>query len=317
MYRLKSYLHYRVNNNQIEIYSLKKKYKFNLKYKSFFEKIKNGILTSLEMEIYKKLIDFLNSENLLVLNQEYPNNSYKNNFYYYEAYTQNPLEIHKKFKNYSIGIIGCGGIGSMLVDQLIGINIKNIVLVDFDIIDISNLNRQFCFNPDDVGKLKTNILEKYCHSKKKDLNISTIKRKILSSKDLDDLKSMDLIINAADSPHNLGDIIINFCSAHKIDYISCGVGLYSGYIGPFLDFSTKKYKKITFEKSRLNNKFIKELNPVKGSLGITNSLVSNILANEIFNYNINGRSNCLKKIIKINFKNYDIELINLEGEICK
>lgn len=42
-------------------------------------------------------------------------------------------------------IIGCGALGSMVAMQLAGAGIGNITIVDFDTIDVSNLQRQFFF----------------------------------------------------------------------------------------------------------------------------------------------------------------------------
>lgn len=62
----------------------------------------------------------------------------------------------------SIGIAGCGGIGSNVAMYLIRSGIQHLRFVDFDVVEPSNLNRQFYFK-DQVGlpkvdALKTNLL---------------------------------------------------------------------------------------------------------------------------------------------------------------
>ncbi|AFN82600.1 SUMO ubiquitin activating enzyme E1 subunit UBA2 [Encephalitozoon romaleae SJ-2008] len=51
-------------------------------------------------------------------------------------------------------VIGCGGIGCELLKLLAKQNLRSITLIDCDTIDLSNLNRQFLFNRDDIGKNK-------------------------------------------------------------------------------------------------------------------------------------------------------------------
>ena len=65
-----------------------------------------------------------------------------------------------KIKTKHILVIGLGGVGSYVVESLIRSGIENITIVDFDKIDISNLNRQLMTNLNNIGKLKTDEIEK-------------------------------------------------------------------------------------------------------------------------------------------------------------
>ena len=66
----------------------------------------------------------------------------------------------KKLKNSSVLIIGLGGLGSPLLQYLCTSGIGSIGLVDFDKIELSNLNRQIIYGTSDVGKNKTDIARK-------------------------------------------------------------------------------------------------------------------------------------------------------------
>lgn len=74
-----------------------------------------------------------------------------------------------------IGIAGAGGIGSNVAVHLVRTGIKNLKIADFDIIDESNLNRQFYFH-DQIGlskveTLKNNLLSIDPHGNFKTENI--------------------------------------------------------------------------------------------------------------------------------------------------
>lgn len=60
-------------------------------------------------------------------------------------------------------IVGCGGLGTNAAVHLAGAGIGRLLLVDFDTVEERNLNRQFFYTKDDVGKEKCKVLaERLC-----------------------------------------------------------------------------------------------------------------------------------------------------------
>jgi len=66
--------------------------------------------------------------------------------------------IHQKLKAAVVGIAGLGGLGSNTAVALARIGVGKLVLVDFDVVEPSNLNRQQYF-VDQIGMLKTEALQ--------------------------------------------------------------------------------------------------------------------------------------------------------------
>ena len=69
-------------------------------------------------------------------------------------------QITKKIAESKVLVVGAGGIGCELVKALSMSGFKDVVVIDLDTIDISNLNRQFLFRREHVGKSKSTCLEK-------------------------------------------------------------------------------------------------------------------------------------------------------------
>lgn len=67
----------------------------------------------------------------------------------------------QKLQQTSILIVGCGGLGNTVATSLAGSGIGEVHLVDFDIVEVTNLHRQLFFTLDDVGKPKAEVLGKY------------------------------------------------------------------------------------------------------------------------------------------------------------
>jgi len=75
-----------------------------------------------------------------------------------EIFTRNVPRVRTILKGRKIGIAGCGGLGSNLALNLARMGADTFVLVDFDKIEPSNLNRQFYFY-DQVGLPKAEALK--------------------------------------------------------------------------------------------------------------------------------------------------------------
>lgn len=66
-------------------------------------------------------------------------------------------QIKEHLKEKTVGIAGCGGLGSNCAVALARVGIGNLVIADFDVVEYSNLNRQYYFY-DQVGSSKVTSL---------------------------------------------------------------------------------------------------------------------------------------------------------------
>ena len=58
-------------------------------------------------------------------------------------------------KSKTVLVVGLGGVGGYVVENLIRSGIENIILVDYDTISLSNLNRQIISTRENIGNKKT------------------------------------------------------------------------------------------------------------------------------------------------------------------
>ena len=77
-------------------------------------------------------------------------------------------------KTKTILIIGLGGVGGYATESLIRSGIGKLILVDNDVIDITNLNRQIISNHENIDKRKVDEWEKRAKSINPDINIKKI-----------------------------------------------------------------------------------------------------------------------------------------------
>lgn len=89
-------------------------------------------------------------------------------------------ETVAKIEKARVLIAGLGGVGGSLFEGLIRLGVKEIVVVDMDRVDLSNLNRQTLYVSDNVGKLKTECARAFAQSVNKLTNVSVISDKIVT-----------------------------------------------------------------------------------------------------------------------------------------
>ncbi len=67
-----------------------------------------------------------------------------------------------KLKNSTVAVFGLGGVGSYVVEALVRAGIGSLVLVDGDVIDPSNINRQLYALQSTIGRDKAEIARERC-----------------------------------------------------------------------------------------------------------------------------------------------------------
>ena len=127
---------------------------------------------------------------------------------YYEQIQIFGEEVQKKLNSLKVFLVGVGAIGCEYLKNfaMMGISSDNngaLTITDFDKIEISNLNRQFLFRENDIGKFKSEVAEYYTKKMNNSINILTHKNfvgfeteNIFSDKFWDE---QDIIFNAVDN----------------------------------------------------------------------------------------------------------------------
>ena len=77
----------------------------------------------------------------------------------------------KKILNAKVLIIGIGGLGCPLLTYLAASGVGKIGIVDFDKVEISNLNRQTLFSNNDIGKFKVDQAQSIINKTNKKISV--------------------------------------------------------------------------------------------------------------------------------------------------
>ena len=147
------------------------------------------------------------------------------------------LAGQKKIFAANVLIVGLGGLGCPLLTYLVSSGVGKIGIVDFDKVEISNLNRQTLFNPGDVGKFKVDQAKKAINKINKKIKIISFKKKITFKNIKKILSSFDIICDGTDN-YNSRYLINDYCVKNKKILISSAISKFDGQLMKF-DFKKK------------------------------------------------------------------------------
>jgi molybdopterin/thiamine biosynthesis adenylyltransferase/rhodanese-related sulfurtransferase len=109
------------------------------------------------------------------------------------------MEGQLKLKAARVLLIGTGGLGAPLGLYLTAAGVGHIGLVDFDVVDFTNLQRQITFGTGDVGKPKTLAAFARLSDLNPDIQIATYETKLTSENALELFKDYDIIVDGTDN----------------------------------------------------------------------------------------------------------------------
>ncbi len=110
------------------------------------------------------------------------------------------LNNYDKVKKLSVLVLGIGGVGGYVVESLVRMGIAKIILVDYDTVDITNINRQIIALNSTIGQYKVDVFEKRINDINPNCTVIKLKEKItLENIDMLFNDDVDYIIDACDT----------------------------------------------------------------------------------------------------------------------
>lgn len=154
---------------------------------------------------------------------------------FFESLTEHPEDSQRRLCAARVAVVGVGGIGSVVLQHLLGAGVRKFLLVDGDTVEPSNLNRQFLYSPGDVGRPKVDVVSEYLGAYD-DVDLTVLPEYVRGPGQLEQLHwGPDSVVGAADHPPGaIHDWLGAYARASGAGYLSCGVGVHRGYWGPLV-----------------------------------------------------------------------------------
>lgn len=166
--------------------------------------------SEIDVELYLETLKELNLiekhffyENVL---GQYDVDRWSRNFEFFNTlipYGSSKYDIQKILASSKVCLLGCGGLGSHILLELAALGIKGLVIVDFDKIELSNLNRQILYKEEDIGLKKVTTAKTRALEFSPTMDIKSIDLRISSAEDIKKIiVDRELVICVADKPRN-------------------------------------------------------------------------------------------------------------------
>ena len=135
----------------------------------------------------------------------------------------------KKLLSSKISLIGLGALGSSAAYYLAAAGVGTLQIIDFDIVEISNLHRQILHFTEDINRKKTTSAASKLNLLNPDCNIEIINDRITPQNSKDLLRGSDFVIEGSDNiPTKM--LINDTCISLKIPFTIAGVLRFHGQI---------------------------------------------------------------------------------------
>ena len=181
-------------------------------------------------------------------------------------------QIKERLKSKTVGIAGCGGLGSNCAISLARAGIGTLIIADFDVVSESNLNRQYYFHSQ-IGLKKVDALRENISGIEPGIKIFPFEIRLARNNITRVFKDCDVIIEAFDLADQKEILIETVLSEMPEKYMVVGIGM-AGW-GKNELIHTRKIGKMFIcgdEVSEIDN----ELPPIAPRVGIVANMQANV-----------------------------------------
>ena len=145
----------------------------------------------------------------------------------------------RKLKSARVAIVGAGGIGSAVIPALAGAGIGKLTIIDDDVVDRTNLQRQPIFRDDQIGQAKAALAADFVRALNPGLGVLAIEDRLTSDNAEEILSGHDLAIDGCDNFATrliVGDMLTKL----RIPLVSAAAVQFQGQVALFRGWEADK-----------------------------------------------------------------------------
>lgn len=228
-------------------------------------------------------------------------------------------EGQEKLLRAKVLVIGAGGLGSPVLFYLAAAGVGNIGVADFDVVELSNLQRQVIHNEKNLGQKKVESAKEKIQTLNEDVNLEIFDEKINLQNLTQMVKKYDFVLDSTDNfPTRF--IINEVCFKEKKPLIFAAVKGFLGQISVFKAFKDNNPCYACFNTNIVDENFSLPLSE-KGILGSVAGTIGALQATTTIKEILNIGESLVGKILIFDFLKNDFRKVNLKKnpncQVCK
>lgn len=150
-------------------------------------------------------------------------------------------EDQLKLATSSVAIVGCGGLGGYIAEELARIGVGRLVLIDGDRLEVSNLNRQIMATELNIGQWKVEAARDRLQSVNSEVHIEVVRDWFEEEKGPELFRAVDLVCDALDS-RETRVMLERVCHQMELPLVYASIAGWFGQLGVSMpgDFSVSR-----------------------------------------------------------------------------
>lgn len=219
------------------------------------------------------------------------------------------LSAQEKLAESSVLVVGAGGLGCPVLQILVSSGIGAIGIVDFDIVEMNNLHRQFLYDEQDVGTPKVIAAVEQLNKMNADTEIAAFQEKITTANVFSIIHNFDVIVDCTDN-FTTRYLLNDACSLLKKPLVYASIFRHEGQISVF---NVEKDNQVTSYRDLFpippDQNEVPDCNEA-GVLPSHSAVIGAFQANEVIKLLIGSDEVLIHKLLTFNTRNYQSMMVN-------
>ena len=207
----------------------------------------------------------------------------------------------EKLKNARVLVVGAGRLGCPVLQYLAAAGVGTICIVDFDVVDETNLQRQILYSTNDIGKSKAEIASGKISDLNPFIRVETVNRKLETTNALNLISNYDIIVDCSDN-FETRYLINDACVLLDKPFVYAGIHKFEGQLSVF------NYKNSAGGAGPTYRCTFPEMHPeetllncsLTGVIGTLPGIIGTLQANEVIKMITGLGEICSGKILQMN-----------------
>lgn len=142
------------------------------------------------------------------------------------------LAGQQKLSEAKVLVTGAGGLGCPVLQYLTAAGVGKLTIVDFDNVDLSNLQRQVLFTTDDIGKPKADVAKERLRQLNAEITVEAINSKLDDSNADQLISNADIVVDASDN-FTTRFLLNTYCAKYRKPLVYGSIHRFEGQVTVF------------------------------------------------------------------------------------